>query len=509
MRVSIVQPGRCWEFPLCSSPGWFLTLFAFSSNLSPCLALSVSKTVTSLAIMAKYESEWPLFVICPASLRYTWPGEIERFFPSSLPASSIHVVAGFQDVDWSKRLATAGGGGGPIRVVVLTYSLFQNQSAVRHLFPTLDVKCVIVDESHNLRAMKSQRTQALLPVLRKARRCVLLSGTPALARPVELFPQLHCIAPQTFDSFNKFANRYCEPKKKRIPGGRGYVWEFKGSTNTAELNSKLQNIMVRRLKSDVLPELPTKQRSIVAVECSSAHRKRCKQMIKDLENVNVEKHLMDDDGTNSGSAAINVSMMKAYQMSGIGKAQAVADYLLDWLAGSSPSQKILVFAHHKDVLDALDQALLKRCPNSHIRIDGTVAPSVRHHMVQKFQTCSRIRVAVLSITAAGVGLTLTAASTVLFAELHWTPGVLAQAEDRAHRIGQQHDSVQIVYAICRDETSSIDMTLWKMLGKKIGTVDQVIDGKQVRALSRFLSQCKVHCERLLNIFFLLRSRFVL
>jgi hypothetical protein len=87
------------------------------------------------------------------------------------------------------------------------------------------------------------------------------------------------------------------------------------------------------------------------------------------------------------------------------------------------------------------------------------------------------------MTAAGVGLTLTAASTVLFSELHWTPGVLAQAEDRAHRIGQTHDSVQVKYMVCKDETLSLDMTMWKMLGKKIGTLGQVVDGNKVRTLT--------------------------
>jgi SWI/SNF-related matrix-associated actin-dependent regulator 1 of chromatin subfamily A len=103
----------------------------------------------------------------------------------------------------------------------------------------------------------------------------------------------------------------------------------------------------------------------------------------------------------------------------------------------------------------------------------------------------------LSITAAGVGLTLTAASTVLFAELHWTPGVLAQAEDRAHRIGQTHDSVQIVYMVCKDESLSLDMTMWKMLGKKIETLGQVVDGNEVRNFtlpysSRYVVDSKAH-----------------
>ena len=130
-------------------------------------------------------------------------------------------------------------------------------------------------------------------------------------------------------------------------------------------------------------------------------------------------------------------------------------------------------------MDALDQKILEKVPNTHIRIDGKVPTAVRAQLVRKFQTCSKVRVGLLSMTAAGVGLTLTAASTVLFAELHWTPGVLAQAEDRVHRIGQSHSSVQIFYMICKDESMSVDTIIWNQLGRKIGTIGKVVDGSNV------------------------------
>ena len=174
-------------------------------------------------------------------------------------------------------------------------------------------------------------------------------------------------------------------------------------------------------------------------------------------------------------------LMQAYQASGIGKANPIAEYLLDWLAGSG-TQKILVFAHHRHVMDTLEQAVAKKYKGvGHIRIDGTVPSNERAARVRKFQTNSQVRVAILSMTAAGVGLTLTAASSVLFAELHWTPGVLAQAEDRCHRIGQQN-AVNIMYCVCKDETLSVDMRLWAMLGRKVGTLGKVIDGCHVSEL---------------------------
>ena len=428
--------------------------------------MGLGKTITSLAIMAYYEAEWPLLILCPASLRYTWPNEIEKFFPA-IPPKAVHVVSGFCDVEWTKRP--------DVRIIVVTYSLLQDRSAVAKVLEDQHFNCIICDESHNLKSKSSQRAKKILPLLRRSRRLVLLSGTPALARPVELWTQLSCLAPKLFGNWTAFTNIYCNPQKKRV-GGR-IVMDFTGSSNETELHEKLKSIMVRRLKANVLEELPPKQRSIIHTTISREEKENCKQAIKDMGDKRAALGGLFGDEARQADFQAKSKMMKAYQQSGIGKAQAVADYVVDWLAGSD-SLKILVFGHHQAVLDTVDQRLLAKCPDSHIRIDGGVPPAIRTQLVRKFQTCARVRVALLSMTAAGVGLTLTAASTVLFAELHWTPGVLAQAEDRAHRIGQSHDSVQVVYMICKDQTLSLDMTMWKMLGKKIGTLGQVVDGSE-------------------------------
>ncbi len=102
---------------------------------------------------------------------------------------------------------------------------------------------------------------------------------------------------------------------------------------------------------------------------------------------------------------------------------------------------------------------------------------IQIYRVKKFQNKASVRVGILSMTAAGVGLTLTAASTVIFAELHWTPGVLAQAEDRCHRIGQTN-AVNIMFCVCKDHELSVDLSLWKMLGRKTSNLGRMIDGKK-------------------------------
>jgi SNF2 family DNA or RNA helicase len=429
--------------------------------------MGLGKTVTSLAIMTYYMKEWPLLILCPASLRHTWPAEIEKFLPS-LPASAIYVVSGFEDADFyaNERKRSR------IKIVVATYSLLQTRSAAAQVLQQFDFQCVIADESHNLKEKKSQRCQLGMPLLQKAKRLVLLSGTPALARPVELWPQIFCVAPELVGSYAAYTKEYCNAKRGR------FGWDVSGFSNVDELHQKLCQIMVRRLKSDVLSELPPKQRSIVPIKLDSTKVNEARDLMEQLKEAKVSVAELVGSEANQAHFEHRRLLMQAYQASGIGKANSIAEYLLDWLAGAG-TQKILVFAHHQHVMNTLEQAVAKKYKGvGHIRIDGTVPSSERAARVRKFQTNPQVRVAILSMTAAGVGLTLTAASSALFAELHWTPGVLAQAEDRCHRIGQQN-AVNIMYCVCKDEQLSVDMRLWAMLGRKVGTLGQVIDGCNV------------------------------
>lgn len=377
--------------------------------------MGLGKTVTSLAIMTHYQQEWPLLILCPASLRHTWPCEIEKFLPS-LPAGAIYVVSGFDDADFLENSVKKQ----KIKIVVATYSLLQTRSAAAKVLEQFKFQCVICDESHNLKQRTSQRTKLALPLLQTAKRLILLSGTPALARPVELWTQIYSLAPQLFGTYPQFTKQYCNARRGR------FGWDVNGLSNADELHQKLQQVMVRRLKSDVLQELPPKQRSIVPIPVTKSKVKECQELMQELKDTRQSVSELAGDEASSANFDARQLLMQAYQASGVAKAAGICDYLIEWLRGSG-CQKVLVFGHHKAVLDALEVAVSRELKGSgHIRIDGQVPPNERAARVRKFQTCPRVRVGILSMTAAGVGLTLTAATTVMFAELHWTPGVLAQ-----------------------------------------------------------------------------------
>ena len=246
--------------------------------------MGLGKTITSLAIMLAYETkgEWPLLILCPASLRYTWPAEIEKFCPW-IPSHSIHCVRGSDDVHFAAQickwrtslLARSASSSSsdevvyskkcPIQIVIVTYSLLQTRYQIANALQKCKFQCIIADESHNLKQINSQRCQLALPLLQHSKRLVLLSGTPALNRPVELWPQLHALDVKGLMfgkggmRYNEYTKRYCNAHQTRF----GY--DIKGSSNADELHECLKLVMIRRLKSQVLHDLPAKQRSIVPV----------------------------------------------------------------------------------------------------------------------------------------------------------------------------------------------------------------------------------------------------
>jgi SWI/SNF-related matrix-associated actin-dependent regulator 1 of chromatin subfamily A len=134
------------------------------------------------------------------------------------------------------------------------------------------------------------------------------------------------------------------------------------------------------------------------------------------------------------------------------------------------SQKLIVFCHHKDVFYQLGQALEKYNP---VGLAGDTTKEARDIAVQKFQQDPTCRVFIGSIRAAGVGLTLTASSHVVFIELDWVPGKILQAEDRAHRYGQT-DSVLIQHLVLE---GSLDARMARVLVQKIDTITAVLDGR--------------------------------
>ncbi|KAF7837628.1 SWI/SNF-related matrix-associated actin-dependent regulator of chromatin subfamily A-like protein 1 isoform X1 [Senna tora] len=343
---------------------------------------------------------------------------------------------------------------------IISYDLVPK---IQNMLMASDFKVVIADESHFLKNAQAKRTTASLPVIKKAQYAILLSGTPALSRPIELFKQLEALHPDVYKNVHEYGNRYCKG---------GVFGVYQGASNHEELHNLMKaTVMIRRLKKDVLSQLPVKRRQQVFLDLADKDMKQVNALFRELELVKAKiKASKSKDEVESLKFTQKNLINKIYTESAEAKIPAVLDYVGTVIEAGC---KFLIFAHHQPMVDSIHDFLIKKKVGC-IRIDGNTPPASRQAMVTDFQEKESIKAAVLSIKAGGVGLTLTAASTVIFAELSWTPGDLIQAEDRAHRIGQV-SSVNIYYLLAND---TVDDIIWDVVQSKLENLGQMLDGHE-------------------------------
>ncbi|XP_050712346.1 SWI/SNF-related matrix-associated actin-dependent regulator of chromatin subfamily A-like protein 1 isoform X2 [Eriocheir sinensis] len=391
--------------------------------------MGLGKTIQALAIACHYQPDWPVLVVTPSSMRYSWEESILRWVS----------FLGHQDI----CVMTPGNNNyEEAQVVVVSYDLLSRKAdTLRHH----NFGIAIFDESHMIKNFKSARYKAAAPIMKKVKRLIMLSGTPALSRPMELYTQISSINPSLFPYFKEYGLRYCEGKQD--PWG----WSFKGSSNTEELQIVLRScVWIRRLKTEVLSQLPSKQRMTV---------------ILNAELVKINKRNPNNLSVKSLSSLQEIDHFQLFTRTADAKIAAVKEYIKEVLESG---RKFLVFGHHRSMLDSLS-TLCQETKTNYIRIDGRTSSEERMANVTKFQNRDDVQVAVLSITAANTGITLTAAQLVIFAELYWNPGILVQAEDRVHRIGQK-DSVVVQYLVARN---TADDHIWPLIQDKLEVLGKV------------------------------------
>ncbi|OAG30158.1 SWI/SNF-related matrix-associated actin-dependent regulator of chromatin subfamily A-like protein 1 [Nematocida displodere] len=389
--------------------------------------MGLGKTIQAIAIATTYMKNHgtqgrALLVIAPATLRADWGVEAVKYLTDR--ACSVE-----------EYLATKENTGGEVVVVIDTYQM------VTKKIERLDEKCffmAIVDESHSLKNSESQRGTHIVPFLVQMKHVVLLSGTPALSRPLELFTQISIAAPGMFNE-REYSERYCrisEAHEKRLKptfrmGLRHTL--YTGERNPEELRIAISSFFIRRTKSEVL-RLAPKRRVKVLFNTELARPRK---------NLAITDHPTQDKLAEFRAAAIE-------------KQPDTLEYLKNFR--QQTQDKIIVFAHHVDFLSAIFAGFSDRA----IKIDGSTPTAKRSQILNQFKTDPKIDVAVLSLTTCSAGLNLTCANIVIFAELFWTPGDIFQAENRVHRIGQQK-KVEVYYLI----GSWSDHGMWlKMLSKE-------------------------------------------
>lgn len=388
-------------------------------------------------------------VVCPASLKLNWRDE----FGAWAPRYSVGVADAktWPDTD----------------VVIVNYDVLEKQKAriFENPWPVL-----ILDEAHYIKNPGATRSKMVFRIP-TARRW-FLTGTPMLNRPRELWTLLRLADPKEWPRYKDFALRYCDPKWTNKNGRREFTID--GSSNEEELARRLAPYMLRRLKADVLPELPDKIRQTILLAPGGSVK----------EAIRMERRLAQEQA----KGQVLGDLAKARKAIGLAKVRHAVEHIHDTLEQEG---KIVVFAHHRDVVADLEAALKQYNPAV---ITGATSLPDRHDRVTRFQTDPSVRVFLGNIQAAGVGLTLTASRVALFVEQDWGPKIMEQAEDRIYRIGQTR-GVLIQY-LCFD--GSLDAVMANVAARKEDTIQSIIkptEGVETMSLESILERIAVALEK--------------
>lgn len=446
----------------------------YASKRDACLIgddMGLGKTIQAVGVLNINREIERVLIVCPASLRLNWAREIEKW---AIRPFRIGIVDGkFFPSDQPD-------------VLIINYDVLKRYS--ERIADTI-FDLAVFDEAHYLKDPRAQRTKAALGV--KALRWLFLTGTPIPNRPKELFPMLSKLDPKDLGrNFFAFARRYCAAHRNR------WGWDFDGASNKEELQDKLrERCMIRRRKVDVLKELPPKRRQVIEIPPDG-----CARLVND-ENLLVEKReaiiaelrIQAELSKASESeeeyraamenlrAEIRIvfgQIAKTRQELGVKKVPYVVEHLREALAGGP----VVCFAHHRDVV----ASIAAEFPEDVVTVTGETALDERQFAVDEFQA-GRKKLFIGNIKAAGVGLTLTASSHVVFAELDWTPANIVQAEDRCHRIGQLNPVLvqHIVFA------RSVDCNMAKAIVEKQNVIDSILDDERESELG----ECTVEPTR--------------
>lgn len=408
--------------------------------------MGLGKTIQALAWLQLHPEKRPAIILCPASLKLNWAKELRDTLSTR---DMVQILQG------TKPYPITGS------IIIINYDILNNWIKT---LQAINPKVIIMDETHYIKNSSAIRTKAAKKLAKDIPHVIALTGTPIVNRPVEGFNIFQILDRNQFPNFWTYVHRYCGARHN------GFGWDFSGATNKEELNQILTStIMIRRRKADVLKDLPEKLFSFVPMELDN----KKEYSTAELEFIEYLRGVKGKEAAEKAKKAEHLVKIEALKQLAVkGKMKQAINWIKDFIEDGS---KLVVFAVHKEVIDQL----MKEFKEIAVKIDGSTPIPERHKAVEVFQSDPNIKLFIGNIQAAGVGLTLTAASAVTFLELPWTPGELQQAEDRCHRIGQKN-SVNIYYLLAEN---TVEYKLAKLLDRKKEVLSAVIDGKPVEEKS--------------------------
>ena len=411
----------------------------------------LGKTIEAIGVLTATKA-FPALVVCPASLKINWQRELRKFGGINaviLDDKNRQTWQRFWSIKRSDGRAFA-------EVFIVNYESLRKFFVQRvkregrftlksvEFDPRKDLfRTIIIDESHKCKNNSTQQAKFVQGIAMGKEYILELTGTPVVNNNIDLIQQLNIMNRlDDFGGYTKFMARYCAGEHK--------------ASHLKELNYLLRkNCFVRRLKKDVLTQLPDKTRSYLVTDIDN--RKEYKEAERDIIDYLKKYQDADDEKiqrTIRGAIMVKMGVLK--QISARGKVKGAVDVIHNVIDGEQ-GQKLIVFCYLREVVDYLKAEF-----RDAVVVTGAENAEQKQYAVDKFQEDERTRLIILNYQSGGVGLTLTAASNVLFVEFPFTYAACCQAEDRAHRNGQKN-AVNCVYLLGRD---TIDEYMYELIQTK-------------------------------------------
>lgn len=447
--------------------------------------MGLGKTLQACGIIGLFRKDLPAVIIAPKSVLHNWKTELLRFL-DFLDEDDVCILD-----DSSKKPEQL------ISICTYRYAVTHTEELKEYL----NVNGIVIpDEAHTAKETDTQVGAALIELAHFAKRYIPLTGTPILNFVKEIYSQLHALDPVRWNSYIDFTERYCEGHwtKIKVRGVEKSIWWDNGASHLEELMTIIRDeYMVRRLKADVLDQLPEKHRTTLTLNITSSDAafdefmdtlketarpillKNKFSVTKSADEIRRAIGMSNDELSDEELELMDYEerrekdiIFKLYEDSGLAKVGEVADSIADMLQ-NDPKNKFILFFQHRSVLDALKTIMRERYPEySDIVIHGGVSSAKREEEKIKYQTNEDCKFAYLTIGAGYAGITLTAGNIVGMVQQPWSPRVAEQCEDRAHRIGQE----AIVQAIYFLSANKFDTAQHSMLTRKSDTSTTVLDG---------------------------------
>ena len=410
---------------------------------------------TTSAVIASLESKArKILIVCPASLKINWEREIKNYSDRK-----VLIVEGRK---W----------GSTFDFYIINYDIIKNYHTTDKSEDSDDYKLLvnanfdlaIVDEAHYISNATANRTRLLNDVLETIPKVWLLTGTPMTSRPINYFNLLKIVESPLALNWQSYVRRYCKGYQFNV--GNRKVWNTSGASNLDELRERTKNLVLRRMKTDIL-DLPEKIVTPVFVELSS------KMYDEELE----EFTRISNDKKNDETITVTLNrLMKIRQLIAYEKIPYTCELIDKCL---EQGKKVIVFTNFTMSLDMLHEKYKKVS----VTLDGRMNKDRRQENVDRFQNDDKIKVFIGNIKAAGVGITLTSAEIVIMNDLSFVPADHSQGEDRAYRYGQKN-SVLVYYPVFEN---TVEKIIYNILQKKKGIIDQVMgDGEYSESFSKDL-----------------------